>query len=104
MAQAFGVGGFGSLEEQVRRNMELFERTFAMFAPFARRGGGEQREKPDSEIDELKHRLNEIQRSLEGLTAGGRTEQSIAEIDEIRRQLGEIQQRLEQLTGAKGEA
>ena len=39
LAQAFGVGvgGFGSLEEHVRRNMDMFERTFAMFAPFARR-------------------------------------------------------------------
>src|ERR1700688_1255236 len=37
MAQAFGVGAFTSLEEQVRRNMEMFERAFAMFAPFARR-------------------------------------------------------------------
>src|SRR5579883_2883234 len=36
MAQAFGVGGFGPLEDQVRRNMEMFEKTFAMFAPFAR--------------------------------------------------------------------
>src|SRR5512134_745203 len=56
MAQAFGVGGFGALEDQVRRNMEMFERTFAMFAPFARREGGEP-EKPQSEIDELKQRL-----------------------------------------------
>src|SRR5829696_8970124 len=39
MAQAFGVGGFGALEDQVRRNMEMFERAFAMFAPFARREG-----------------------------------------------------------------
>ena len=39
MAQAFGVGGFGAIEEQVRRNMEMFERAFAMFAPFARQGG-----------------------------------------------------------------
>ena len=39
MAQAFGVMPFGPLEEQVRRNMEMFERTFAMFAPFARREG-----------------------------------------------------------------
>src|SRR5438034_6638204 len=38
MSQAFGGVGFGALEDQVRRNMELFERTFAMFAPFARRG------------------------------------------------------------------
>src|SRR5246500_2389105 len=43
MAQAFGVGAFTSLEEQVRRNMDMFERAFAMFAPFARResSGGE---------------------------------------------------------------
>src|SRR5258706_14224165 len=36
MAQAFGMGNFGVMEEQVRRNMEMFERTFAMFTPFAR--------------------------------------------------------------------
>ena len=38
ISQAFGMGGFGAIEEQVRRNMEMFERTFAMFAPFARQG------------------------------------------------------------------
>src|SRR5487761_756172 len=37
MAQAFGVSPFGALEDQVRRNMEMFERAFAMFTPFARR-------------------------------------------------------------------
>ena len=100
MAQAFGVGGFGALEDQARRNLEMFERTFAMFAPFARREGGSE-EKPLSEIDELKQRLNEMQRRLDSLTAGGRTEQSSGEIDELKRQLGEMQHRLEQLTGAK---
>src|SRR5258707_6534385 len=40
MAQAFGGGPFGALEEQVRRNMEMFERAFAMFTPFARRESG----------------------------------------------------------------
>ena len=44
MAQAFGVGGFGPLEDQVRRNMEMFEKTFAMFAPFAR-GQGQSRQR-----------------------------------------------------------
>src|SRR6202165_445808 len=39
-AQAFGVTGFGPREDQVRRNMQMFQRTFAMFAPpFARREG-----------------------------------------------------------------
>ena len=46
MAQAFGVGGFGPLEDQVRRNMEMFEKTFAMFAPFAR--GGQAKPAPTS--------------------------------------------------------
>src|ERR1700691_4350264 len=51
MAQAFGVGAFTSLEEQVRRNMEMFERAFTMFAPFARResAGGE----ADGEADKM---------------------------------------------------
>src|SRR6184192_2955645 len=34
MAQAFGVTGFGPLEDMARRNMEMFERAFSMFAPF----------------------------------------------------------------------
>src|SRR5215813_546614 len=36
MAQAFGAAGFGPLEDMARRNMEMFERAFAMFAPFGR--------------------------------------------------------------------
>src|SRR5205807_8651288 len=58
MAQAFGVGTFGPLEDQVRRNMEMFERAFAMFAPFARREGqtgeAEKPPRPAGEIDDLK--------------------------------------------------
>ncbi|MFN3656120.1 MAG: polyhydroxyalkanoate synthesis repressor PhaR [Pseudolabrys sp.] len=72
MAQAFGAGGFGALEEQVRRNMEMFEKTFAMFAPFAR---GQQakpaEEKPaaagGNEMDELKRQLDEMQKRLDKL-------------------------------------
>ena len=45
MAQAFGGVGFGPLEDQVRRNMEMFEKTFAMFAPFARGQGKARRRK-----------------------------------------------------------
>src|SRR5882724_8465416 len=39
MAQAFGATGFNPLEDMARRNMEIVEHTFAMFAPFARREG-----------------------------------------------------------------
>ena len=70
MAQAFGVGGFGSLEDQVRRNMEMFEKTFAMFAPFARGQGKPADDKPQGgsgEMDELKRQLDELQKRLDKL-------------------------------------
>src|SRR5246127_1547851 len=76
MAQAFGVGAFTSLEEQVRRNMDMFERTFAMFAPFARResqagqGGESEAEAGKTplgkggDIDDLKRQLEEMQKKV----------------------------------------
>jgi polyhydroxyalkanoate synthesis repressor PhaR len=74
MAQAFGVGAFSSLDEQVRRNMEMFERTFAMFTPFARRESGgapiegeKSAAKPD-EIDALKRQLEDMQKKVDRLT------------------------------------
>ena len=73
MAQAFGVGAFGPLEDQVRRNMEMFEKTFAMFAPFAR-GQGKPTDKTQnssagsgSEMDDLKRQLDEMQKRLDKL-------------------------------------
>jgi len=73
ITQAFGVGGFGTLEEQVRRNMEMFEKTFAMFAPPFARGGktaAETTDKPATtggEMDELKQQLDEMQKRLDKL-------------------------------------
>ena len=67
MAQAFGVSGFGPLEDQVRRNMEMFEKAFAMFTPFAS-GQGKPSYKPQSgssEMDELKRQLDEMQKRLD---------------------------------------
>ncbi|HEX5499999.1 MAG TPA: polyhydroxyalkanoate synthesis repressor PhaR, partial [Thermomicrobiales bacterium] len=75
MAQAFGVGGFGPLEEQVRRNMEMFEKTFAMFTPFAHSQANPASEKPpqrggtSSEMDELKRQLEEMQKRLDRLSS-----------------------------------
>jgi polyhydroxyalkanoate synthesis repressor PhaR len=77
MAQAFGGGPFGPLEEQVRRNMEMFERAFAMFAPFGRRDatGKAEGEKPGTppagtgeEIDALKRQMEEMQQRLARLS------------------------------------
>ena len=79
MAQAFGVGAFTSLEEQVRRNMDMFERAFAMFVPFARRdsAGSEAGSEADKasgkagDIDDLKRQLDEMKRKVDRLTGGG---------------------------------
>ena len=80
MAQAFGVGAFPSLEEQVRRNMEMFERAFAMFAPFARResaaneaAAAEAEKAPQKAggIDDLKRELDEMKRKVDRLSEKG---------------------------------
>ncbi len=77
ITQAFGgVAGLGTLEDQVRRNMEMFEKTFAMFAPFAR---GQSKpaaatDKPQgspAEMDELKRQLDEMQKRLDKLGEQG---------------------------------
>jgi polyhydroxyalkanoate synthesis regulator protein len=77
MAQAFGASGFGSLEEQVRRNMEMFERAFTMFTPFGRKENGpaepgEQNTPPRSnaEFDDLKRQLDEMQKRLDRMGGG----------------------------------
>ena len=81
MAQAFGNVGFGPMEEQVRRNMEMFEKTFAMFSPFARPQQGKPAsaapDKPASsgggnEMDDLKRQLDEMQKRLDKMSGGGK--------------------------------
>jgi polyhydroxyalkanoate synthesis repressor PhaR len=71
MAQAFGVSGFGPLEDQVRRNMEMFEKTFAMFAPFARGEKSAEKPKSNDDIDELKRQLDEMQKRLDRMGSKG---------------------------------
>jgi polyhydroxyalkanoate synthesis regulator protein len=77
MAQAFGGSPFGALEEQVRRNMEMFERAFAMFTPFARREG---------------------QASAEADKGNAQTGSSSEEITDLKRQMEEMQKRLDRLS------
>jgi polyhydroxyalkanoate synthesis repressor PhaR len=71
MAHAFGaVGALGPLEEQVRRNMEMFERAFAMFTPFPRRdekAGEAEKTAGSNDVDELKRQLDEMQKRLDRL-------------------------------------
>ena len=77
MAQAFGGVGLGSMEEQVRRNMEMFEKTFAMFEPFApsqtRTPPAEKPSSPSSssnDMNDLRRQLDEMQKRLDKLSGG----------------------------------
>ena len=79
MAQAFGGSPFGALEDTVRRNMQMFERAFAMFTPFARResdaaaAAAEPEKSPakGGDIDALKRELDEMKRKVDKLTGSG---------------------------------
>src|SRR5437764_14404998 len=76
MSQAFGAGPFGALDETVRRNMEVFQRAFSMFTPFARREEEQEApadEKPASsgnDLDELRRQLSDMQKKVEKLSGG----------------------------------
>jgi polyhydroxyalkanoate synthesis repressor PhaR len=70
---------FAPLEEQVRRNMELFQQTFSMFKPFvappgtpaasAEPGPGVTAEAPkDSNIDDLRQQMKDMQERLEQMS------------------------------------
>ncbi|MGO4712069.1 polyhydroxyalkanoate synthesis repressor PhaR [Bradyrhizobium sp. 2TAF24] len=80
MTSAFGSGPFAPLEEQVRRNMELFERTFAMFKPF---GLGSLRKEPEPEPE---------------LPATPDSAPEPDDIDKLRRQMKDMQDRLDRMS------
>jgi polyhydroxyalkanoate synthesis repressor PhaR len=78
MTSAFPVAAFGPLEEQVRRNMELFQRTFSMFKPLGVPGSTPEAptvpsetttpDEPAADIDDLRQQMKEMQDRLERLS------------------------------------
>jgi polyhydroxyalkanoate synthesis repressor PhaR len=77
LTSTFSVGPFAPLEEHVRRNMELFERTFSMFKPFVppRTGSAgtdlEKAAEPETEtdnIDDLRRQMKDMQDRLERMS------------------------------------
>ncbi|MCS3943690.1 polyhydroxyalkanoate synthesis repressor PhaR [Bradyrhizobium japonicum] len=71
---------FAPLEEQVRRNMELFQQTFSMFKPFAP-NAGRPATSPEPEPD---------------ASAAAPTDSS--NIDDLRQQMKDMQERLERMS------
>lgn len=81
----FGANPFGALEEQVRRNMELFERTFGMFKPFPRK---------EHDAEGAGHEPGK--EAVKDAPRAAATESG--DIDQLRRQMQEMQDRLDQLS------
>ncbi|HET6839938.1 MAG TPA: polyhydroxyalkanoate synthesis repressor PhaR [Bradyrhizobium sp.] len=75
LTTTFSMTPFAPLEEHVRRNMEMFERTFSMFKPFAApRTTATEPEKtpepaPDEDnIDDLRRQMKDMQERLERMS------------------------------------
>jgi len=74
IAGALSGTPFAPLEEQVRRNMELFQQTFSMFKPFQpQRGSSEPEKAPepaadDGNIDDLRRQMKDMQERLERMS------------------------------------
>src|SRR6201989_1649789 len=74
IADTFSGTPFAPLEEQVRRNMELFQQTFSMFKPSQPRTGadGEKALTPaeggSDNIDELRKQMKDMQDRLERMS------------------------------------
>ena len=71
---------FAPLEEQVRRNMELFQQTFSMFKPFARSTTSDEKEPEPSagdedNIDELRRQMKEMQDRLDRMSQDAKKEE-----------------------------
>jgi polyhydroxyalkanoate synthesis repressor PhaR len=76
IADTFSGTPFAPLEEQVRRNMELFQQTFSMFKPFAPRTGGNASDgnkapepaPEEDNIDDLRRQMKDMQDRLDRMS------------------------------------
>ncbi|WP_428521889.1 polyhydroxyalkanoate synthesis repressor PhaR [Roseibium sp.] len=77
MSEAFGATAFDAIEDQVKRNTEMFERAMKMFMPFptgegsaAAAAGSEKKpaQPESSDLDDMKRQLEEMQKTISKLT------------------------------------
>lgn len=80
MSETFGATAFDAIEDQVKRNTEMFERAMKMFMPFpAGDGSGS--------------------KSDTSAAPGGKSEPTeVADLDDMKRQLEEMQQKINKLS------
>ncbi len=70
MAQTFGGMGLGAMEDQVRKNMELFQQAVGVFMPFApgtKKDGPEIKAEQPDDLQKLKEQMAEMQKKLDKL-------------------------------------
>ncbi|MBA5778653.1 polyhydroxyalkanoate synthesis repressor PhaR [Stappia sp. F7233] len=74
LSQTFGATAFDAMEEQVKRNSEMFERAMRMFLPFG--AGAQEGDKPAQaakseagadDLSDLKKQLADMQKKLDAL-------------------------------------
>ena len=66
MGKTFNIPGFGAFDEQVKRNMEIFQRAFTMFLPTAKDNvANAPAEAGGDDIDALKRQVSEMQKKLD---------------------------------------
>ncbi|MCV0427648.1 MAG: polyhydroxyalkanoate synthesis repressor PhaR [Roseibium sp.] len=78
MSEAFGATAFDAIEDQVKRNTEMFERAMKMFMPFpAGEAGGAPNSAPGAakpekaevtDLDDMKRQLEEMQQKINQLS------------------------------------
>ncbi len=90
MAQAFGSTGFDAIEDQVRRNTEMFDKAMRMFLPF----GGVPGATPGGASGAATG-------AASGKGGEATSDSTGTDIDDLKRQMAEMHQRLEKLAGDK---
>ncbi len=76
MSEAFGATAFDAIEDQVKRNTEMFERAMKMFMPFSAGEGGAAAPAPsakpakgdNSDLDDMKKQLADMQAKINALS------------------------------------
>jgi polyhydroxyalkanoate synthesis repressor PhaR len=97
VGQAVGSTAMSAMEDQVKRNMEMYERAFRMFSPFAPHGSATESEgsaEPAAAADESETGKPAATKPKSGKASSGDTD----DIDSLRDEVARMQDKLNRLT------